>query len=163
MTFRGLLDALEAFIKNELRELTLPVKSEEWNNEPLFRGIEVYKQKMPRPVDVEERIPYILLQLLNGVDDIKDGRDENTVNVRIIITIYDEDPESGALITETIVERLRVGLQQAGAIGKYFELQKPFEYIFYPDDTEQYNPYHLAEISTKWKIPPVERKLPFNW
>lgn len=106
----------------------------------------------------------LLLQILNGADDMSNGRSESTINVRILIAVYDEDPEQGALATENIVERLRVSLQRAGSIGKRFELVKPFEYLFYPDDTVQYDVYHLAEISTKWKIPPVERALPrMDW
>lgn len=165
MTFRGLLDALEAAVKAELGTMQLPVKQEGWDDQPLSRDVEIFKQKVPPVTDVEQKIPYILLQIVNGVDDVdSNGKNENTVSVRMVITIYDEDPDQGRLAAQNIVERLRVGLQRRGVIGKRFELTKPFEYAFYVDDTALYNPYHQAEIMTKWKIPPVKRQMsPYDW
>lgn len=163
MNLRALLDALADFIKTSLMEMRLPVKQEGWEGQPKNRAIEVYKQRMPSASDAKEKVPYILLQMLNGSDDYQKSTGEwtNKVAIRVIITTFDWDPEQGALSLLNIVEKLRFDIEKAGVIGKRFELLEPFEFLIYPDDTM---PYHVAELSTVWSIPAVEREIPgLHW
>ncbi|MCD8052256.1 MAG: hypothetical protein LUE89_11370 [Clostridiales bacterium] len=158
-SLRGLLDALQIFVKDSLKEMQLPVSQEGPGDDPMTRPIEVYKQRLDDPTNAREKIPYILLQILNG----EDTRDSNTrepeasVTVRAIIAIYERDPSEGALALINIVEKLRMDLLRTGVIGGAYEILEPFEYLFYPEDTI---PYHVAELSTTWRIGTVERVVP---
>jgi hypothetical protein len=157
MNLRALLDALAEFVETSLQEMRLPVKQEGWDDQPRTRAIEIYKQRMPSASDAKEKVPYVLLQMLNGSDDEKaSGEQEHKASIRVIVTIFDWDPQQGALSLLNIVEKLRFDLLKAGIIGDRFTLLKPFEFLIYPDDTI---PYHVAELSTVWGIPAVEREI----
>ncbi|MCD8355866.1 MAG: hypothetical protein LUE11_04765 [Clostridia bacterium] len=165
MTLNGLLEALKQFIEDDLKELILKVPPEYEDAEDLPRNqavkerpIIVYKQRTP--IRGEEPLePYIQLVIANGKDDrTNDGSDENTINVRMGIVIYDEKPDEGALTLMHIVEKLRFDLQSRGQVGDRFILKKPFEFLFYEEETEN---YHIAEISTVWQVPAVQQQIPF--
>ena len=154
-TLESLLDCMKEFIAEDLKEYQLPVKQDGWEGQPNYRPVEVCEMAMPEPDEDHERIPYILLQLLNGRDERgEDGQMKCVANVRVIITIYDPDKREGKLALLYIVQRLRRDLIRAGVIGGCFELQWPLEYLIYPDDSEW---YHLAELSTQWAVPAEER------
>lgn len=149
MTLENLLDDLKAFLQEDLKEIRLPVNPKS-NEDTAPRAFTVYKMGLPEPEDWEGRIPYIILQMLNGTDSEK----ENTVKVRILITLFNRDREEGRMTLLHVVQKLRLDLQRKGVIGRRFVLQQPFEYLFYTDDT---GPYHLAEIMTVFSVPPIER------
>lgn len=154
----NLLDCLKEFIEEDLKDCTLPVKQDGWEDQPNERPIEVHEMTMPEPDEDHERIPYILLQLLNGKDERgNDGQMHSIVNVRIVITIYDRDMREGRMNLLYIVQRLRRDLQHKGVIGNCFTLKMPLEYLIYPDEIEW---YHLAEMATQWEIPAEERQVP---
>jgi hypothetical protein len=156
MTLRTLLDVLADFVREDLKEMVLPVSQELYTENPPMRAIEVHKQRMPSPEDQKKRAPYILLQIVNG----DDRKDESVVNVRMIIVTFEWSAEQGALSLLNIVEKLRFDLQKKGVIGKAFELEKPLEYLIYQEDI---TPYHVAELSTNWKLPVIEREVNFNF
>ncbi|MCD7918640.1 MAG: hypothetical protein LUG45_00895 [Clostridiales bacterium] len=161
MTLRGLLDALADFTEDALKDIQLPVKQEGHDEERFTtRAVKCYKQRMPEPDDAEQRCPYILLQLLNGSDDRDNTTSiqENEAVIRMVISTYDRDREQGSLAVLTIVERLRFLLLKTGVLAERYELLTPLEFQIYPDDT---GPYCLAEMNTVWRIPAVERNLPF--
>ena len=150
-----LLDCLKKFIEEDLKEYRLPVKQDGWTDQPEYRPLDVHEMAVPEPSDEHARIPYIMLQVLNGRDERgNDGQMKCIVNVRIIITIYDDNKREGKLQLLQIVQRLRRDFIRAGVIGDCFELQWPLEYLIYPDETEW---YHLAEMATQWSIPAEER------
>lgn len=154
----NLLDSLKEFIEEDLKDYRLPVRQDGWRDQPLERPVEVSVLQMPDPDEERERIPYILLQPLNGKDERdKSGQMKAVVNVRLVITIYNMDKGEGKLQLVHIVQRLRRDLIHSGVIGGCFELQWPLEYLLYPDDTEW---YHMAEMSTQWSVPPEERDVP---
>lgn len=153
-----LLDALKAFIEEQLKDYMLPVKQEGWSHQPLYRPAEVSEMTMPDPDEDHERIPYIEIQVLNGKDERDQyGQMKSTVSVRIIVTLYNKDKLEGRMQVLHIIQRLRKAFLQRGVIGGCFELQMPLEYLIYPDDTEW---YHLGEMATSWSIPGVERVVP---
>lgn len=151
----SLLDCLKKFIEEDLKEYRLPVKQDGWTGQPERRVPDIHEMAVPEPSEEHERIPYILLQVLNGRDERgSDGQMKSIVNVRIIITIYDDDMQGGKMQVLQIVQRLRRDLIRAGVIGGCFALQWPLEYLIYPDETEW---YHLGEMATQWSIPTEER------
>lgn len=157
-TMEALLDALKAFIEEQLKDYRLPVKQEGWESQPPYRPAQVSEMAMPDPDEDDERIPYILLQLLNGKDERdRDGQMKSTVSVRLIITLFNKDDLEGRMQVLHIIQRLRRAFIQRGVIGGCFELQWPLEYLIYPDKMEW---YHLGEMATVWSIPAVEREVP---
>lgn len=155
-TLERLLDNLQDFIKETMKGYSLFVKQEGWNDQPLTREAEVSQMIMPDADEEHERIPYILLQMLNGSDKRDNsGRMVSKVNVRIVIAIYNKDKLEGRLQLLRIVQKIRFELWNAGVIGKTFTLDN-LEFLLYPDDTEW---YHMGEMSTDWIIPPVQRDL----
>lgn len=149
-----LLEELKKFIEEDLKEYRLPVKQEGWTDQPLLRPVEVYQMVMPEPDEEHEKIPYILLQMLNGRDKRGDDRRiKSVVNIRIVIEIFNRDNLEGRFQIIHIIETLRRDLWRAGTIGTAFELEG-MEFLIYPDDTEW---YHAGEVSTNWIIPSEER------
>jgi hypothetical protein len=154
---RSLIDALADFIREDLKEMLLPIKQEVWTEDQPERAIEVHKYRMPSAEDAKDQVPYILLQMLNG----EDLENESKVAIRAIIVTFNWDPEQGALSLLNIISKLRFDLQRTGVVGEMYELKKPFEWLIYPDETM---PYHIAEISTTWSVPVIERDVPFlHW
>lgn len=159
-TMDDLMDNLQAFIEKELQEFRLPVKQDgTWKHEPICRPAEVYQMTMPEPDEDHERVPYILLQFLNGKDERNQrGQMECVLSVRVIITIFNRDKQEGRLQLLYIIQRLRKAFLLAGVIGGCFELRLPLEYLIYPDDAES---YHLGEMATMWVGPGFERDIPW--
>jgi hypothetical protein len=149
MTLKNLLDCLSEWAERELKDISLPVKQDGYDGQPEYRPIKAYQMAMDDPSDAEERVPYVLLQLINGT------KEEATV--RWVITTYDKDRHQGKLAVLNLVERIMMGLQRDRVVGGCYKLLDPIEYLFYTDDT---GPYHLAELATKWTTPTVEREIP---
>lgn len=157
-TVEALLDALKEFIEEDLKDYRLPVKQDGWKGQPLQRPIKVHSLVMPDPDEKHERIPYILLQPLNGKDGLTPGgQSEAEASVRIVVTLFNRDKREGRIQLLHIIERLRMDLIGKTVIGKTFELKLPMEWLIYPDEMEW---YHLGEISTTWSLPAPERKVP---
>ena len=155
-TLEKLLDDLQEFIQETLKDYRLHVKQEGWEGQPLTRDVEVSQMIMPDPDEEHEAVPYILLQLLNGSDKRNQrGRMESKTNVRIIIVIYNPNKLEGRLQILRIIQKIRYEIHRAGVIGKMFGIDS-LEYLIYPDDQQS---YHMGEMSTEWTIPPVERDL----
>ena len=155
-TLEKLLDDLQEFIQETLKGYRLNVKQEGWENQPLERELSVSQMIMPDPDEENERIPYILLQLLNGSDKRNErGQMESRANVRIVIAIHNPDKLEGRLQVLRIIQKIRYEIHRAGVIGQMFTIGN-LEYLIYPDDTQS---YHMGEMSTDWAIPPVERDL----
>lgn len=116
----------------------------------------VFLMNTPDRSDMISRIPYLMIQFLSGKDkrnaDI--GDEESTVNIRILIAIYNDDGEDGGLQVLEIIERIRILLQKGRLLDQQYMLQMPFDYEVYPDDT---GVYYLGEINMVWSIPRIER------
>ena len=121
----------------------------------------MYKMRLPNKEDQIQKVPYILLQFLTGKDDKKDSEPEDSeCTVRIVVATYSENGEVGAYDVLNVILRIRTELEKIGIIGGYFVLQKPLEYIVYPDSTE---PYYLGEMITNWSIPTIKREVEATW
>lgn len=157
-TLEKLLDDLQEFIQEVLKDYRLYVKQEGWDGQPPTRDMEVWQMTAPDPDEERERIPYIVLQLLNGADKRNErGQMESKANVRLIIVIYNPDKLEGRLQIVRIIQKIRYEIWRAGVIGRMFQIIN-LEYLIYPDDMQS---YHMGELSTEWTIPPVERDLSY--
>lgn len=157
-----LLDRLEEFVKEVTGDIKLQVKVRNLNpEEEKERAANVYKMRLPKKEDQVQQIPYILLQFINGKDDKKEKEPEESMcAVRIVVATYSEDGGQGAYDLLNVILRIRSELEKAGIIGGQFVLQKPLEYIVYPDSTE---PYYLGEMITNWSIPTIKREVEELW
>lgn len=154
-----LLDSLEEFVKEKTKDIKLQVrvrKSEQGQEKE--RAADVYKMRLPKKEDQTEKIPYILLQFLTGKDgEVQEG---STCKIRIVVATYAENDSMGAYDVLNVILRIRSELQKVGIIGGYFALEKPLEYIVYPDSTQ---PYFLGEMITNWSIPEIKREVEAIW
>ena len=132
-------------------------KQEREDEEPLTRAAEVHLMRLPDKDAETNRIPYILLQLLTGVDDQEAGKEpDSECRIRIVVATYSEDGSAGSMDLLNVITRIRVALLETGVIGKQFTLRKPLEYTCYPDDT---GTYYLGEMLTIWGIPTIKREV----
>lgn len=154
-----LLDAIQDFLEDKLKNVQFLVKPDEDDDEtPAVRGVRIFQQRMPNPDDPTPYIPCVLLQMMNGEDKrLEDGQEESRTVVRFIVTLYDPDPEEGAKALSNLISTMRYEMEQAGVVGGRYELMRPMQYQFIVDNTL---PYHLAEMMTEWRIPSVERVVP---
>lgn len=151
-TLQALLDRAEEFIREDMKEIRLPVNPKA-NEDTTPRPFDVMKMALEDPEDWEGRIPYILIQLLSG----KDQEGDATAKLRFIICTYDRNREAGKMALVHVVQKLRFDLMRAGTLGNEFALRKPLEYLFINDDT---GAYHLAEIHATYSLPEIERYIP---
>ncbi len=171
MTPIVLLKELKQFIEDNTKNIILPVRP--INNkiipEPSGKGkknaeeqskrraAEVHLMRLPNKDAETNRIPYILLQFLTGVDEQKSGEaSDSECKIRIVIATYSEDGSAGSMDLLNVITRIRVALLKTGVIGDKFVLRKPLEYAVYPDET---GTYYLGEMITIWGLPPVEQEV----
>lgn len=154
-----LLDNLEEFVKEKTKDIKLQVRVRgPERGQEKERAADVYKMRLPKKEDQTEKIPYILLQFLTGKDgEVQKG---STCKIRIVVATYAENDNMGAYDVLNVILRIRSELQKTGIIGGYFVLQKPLEYIVYPDSTQ---PYFLGEMITNWSIPEIKREVEAIW
>jgi hypothetical protein len=155
-TIRGLLDALETFLHDHLKEYQLKVKQEGWSDQPARRPIRIYKQTTPIPNDDEPMIPLIQMQVITGEDSWSQSKKIETsqVNVRLTIFIWDPDVVEGKLTLLDMIEKIRFDLKREKVIDGY-SMDTELEFLIYPDNTDG---DHIAELSTTWNIPVVVPK-----
>ena len=159
MTAINLLECLEEFVKEKTADIKLQVKVRNRNpQEVKERAADVYKMRLPKKEDQMEKVPYILLQFLTGKDgEVQEG---SACQIRIVVATYAENDSMGAYDVLNVILRIRSELQKVGIIGGYFVLEKPLEYIVYPDSTQ---PYFLGEMITNWSIPEIKREVEVIW
>lgn len=156
-----LLDALQAFIEVETKDILLPVRVDRKSGEAKERPAEVYKMRLPTKDAETQRIPYILLQYIKGTDTQSAGeKPESNCMVRIVVATYSEDGEEGAMGVLNLLTRIRIALLRDGVIAERFLLKPPIEMIVYPDSTP---PYYLGEMITEWQMPIVESEVQMLW
>lgn len=157
-----LMERLADFVQDVTKDIKLQVRVRNQNpEEEKERAANVYKMGLPKKDDQTQKIPYILLQFLTGKDDKQAGEpEESDCKIRIVVATYSEDGGVGPYDVLNIILRIRSELEKVGIIGKQFALQKPLEYIVYPDNTQ---PYYLGEMITNWSIPTIKREVEEIW
>jgi len=162
MTPINLIDALESFVAEQVKDICLAFRSKD-DQEDQCRAPGVYKMKLPDKDSETKLVPYVLLQLLTGKDAQVPGQAvESECKVRLVIATYSEDNGVGAYDLLNVITRIRTGLLKEGMIANQFllKLESPLEYIVYPDDT---SPYHLGEMITTWELPSIVREIREVW
>lgn len=152
MTPINLLEELKKYIEEKTENILLPVKQRKGERQA-DRPPNVYLMNTPTKEGETQQIPYIILKYLTGKDE---EEETSQVAVRIIIAVYEEDAEAGAIGLLNVISNIRYNLMKDRQLAKRFNLILPMENIIYPDDTR---PYYLGEIMTNWTIPPVRREL----
>ncbi|MBQ0067554.1 MAG: hypothetical protein KBS60_05190 [Phascolarctobacterium sp.] len=157
MTPVFLMDGLQKFIAEKTADIILPVRTRTGSNEVKERAAAVYTHGLPEADDAQQKVPYILLKFLTGVDEKQAGEpEESNCKIRIIFAVYSEDGQAGPLLLLNLILRVRSELKKAGLINGQFALDLPLEYIVYQDTTP---PYYMGEIMTNWSIPTVQREI----
>lgn len=157
MTPQMLLDELKLFIEECTKDILLQVKTKPSEASTASRrAAEVHLMGLPDKEAETSRIPYILLQFINGKDE---DDAESTCQVRIVVATYSEDGRVGAMDVLNLITKMRIELLKKGVIGDQFLMKKPLEYIVYPEDTK---PYFMGEMMTVWEIPDIKREVQFG-
>lgn len=153
MTAVILLEQLAAFTEEATKDLIMPTKMQDGDDEPIFRSAEVHKMRLPDSRSAKKKAPYIIHQVITG----KDTTDSSAV-VRSIFCVYNERENEGGLMLLNLMERLRIALLKAGTVGEQFtlDINAGMERMIYPDDTA---PFYAGEMISTWKMPRVEREV----
>ena len=162
MTKLVLLKQLKEFTEERVKDLLLPVAQQKEDEEPpKDRPAEVYRARLPDSRAAKKKAPYILHQVITGKDVQPAGQAATSrVTIRTIFCVYHKDEEEGGLALLNLMERLRIGMLEDQVIGKQFrlDLEAGLESLVYPEDTA---PYYAGEIISVWKLPVIERKVPY--
>lgn len=124
--------------------------------EPRFKRPDVFSMNLPERSDTVSRIPYLLVQFLNGSDKYdKDTDDEHSIaKIRIIIATYNPNGQDGGMQVIRIIDRIRIVFEKGVLLNRQYTLQKPIKWEVYPDDTGD---YYLGEMNMEWAIPEIKR------
>ncbi|NCE66070.1 hypothetical protein D1159_16155 [Pseudoflavonifractor sp. 524-17] len=168
MTKIVLLEQLKAFTAGVIGDLILPVAQQRGDSEPPPpRAAEVFLTRLPDSKAATKKAPYVLHQIVTGKDTQVPGEAGTAVaTVRTIICVYHPDEQQGGLALLNLMERLRISILEEGIIGKQFLFDRTIglESLVYPEDTA---PYYAGEMISVWKLPIIERKVPYgqehNW
>ncbi|MCL1904487.1 MAG: hypothetical protein FWF94_08780 [Oscillospiraceae bacterium] len=168
MTDIVLLEQLKTFVEEQTKDIILPVRpvknktTEEYQAEnPVVkhRVPEVFLQRLPDKDAETNRIPYILLQVLTGIDDQNsDGDYDSECKVRLVAATYSEDGQAGSMALMNVLTRLRVALLRERQVGQFL-LRLPLERVVYPDNV---SPYYLGEMLLTFEMPEIQREINFE-
>lgn len=163
MTKAVLLEQLKLFTAEAIRDIILPVARQKEDKElPQPRAAEVYRARLPDSKAAKKKAPYILHQIITGKDLNSPGqRPVNLATVRTVFCVYHNDEQEGGLALLNLMERLRIALLEQRIIGNQFriDLEAGLETLVYPEDTA---PYYAGEMISTWKLPAIERKIPYG-
>lgn len=153
MTAVILLEQLAAFTEEATKDLIMPTKMQDGDDEPIFRSAEVHKMRLPDSRSAKKKAPYIIHQVITGKDTTA-----SSAVVRSIFCVYNEREDEGGLMLLNLMERLRITLLKAGTVGEQFtlDINAGMERMIYPDDTA---PFYAGEMISTWKMPRVEREV----
>lgn len=162
MTRNILLERLRDFTTEVTKDLLLPVRIQ--SGDELFseRPASVYLMRLPDGTAATKKAPYIIHQVISGIDQQPLGEHvASSATVRSIFCVYSDDEQAGALLLLNLMERLRIALLRQVVIGNQFtlDLSAGLEIMIYPDDTA---PYYAGEMSSVWIMPAVKREVCFE-
>ena len=147
----------------------MPVEpQEEDEGQPAPRPAQIFGMNLPDGASYQREAPYILHQIINSKDVHPPGQIQpiGTAIIRSVFCVYHEDGQEGGLLLLNLMERMRIGLQEAVVIGKQFklDLEAGIETLVYPGNPNQtaVSPFYLGEMITTWHLPIIERKVPYG-
>ncbi|MCD8199809.1 MAG: hypothetical protein LUD25_02475 [Coriobacteriaceae bacterium] len=159
MTQTDLLNDLKEFTELITKDVILPTRIQKEDEEPGLRAPDVYLMRITDARSAEKKAPYILHQLITSKDkQAPNQRMTSQAQIRSIVCVYSRNDEEGGLMLVELMERMRIAILEAIAIGHQFTLDRDegVEILYYPDDTA---PYFVGEMLTTWNMPNIERKL----
>ena len=159
MTKVLLMEDLKRFTEKSVKDLLMPTKVQSAGEEPALRCAEVHLMRLPDSRSAHKKAPYILHQLITGIDQQQAGQlDTSGAKVRSIFCVYSDNEEEGGMMLLNLMERLRIALLRSRLIDDLYELdmEAGIETLCYPDDTA---PYFVGEMVSTWKCPVVEREV----
>ena len=109
MTKVELLEQLKLFTMEATNDLILPVSYQKSDKEPPPpHAADIYLTRLPDSKSAMKKAPYILHQIINGVDMQIPGKlDMASATVRSIFCVYHSDEQEGGLALLGLMERLR--------------------------------------------------------
>ena len=159
MTRIILLERLRDFTKEATADLIMPTRMQKGDTEQGYRPADVYLTRLPDGTSATKKAPYVLHQIITGMDQQPQGqRVTSSAKVRSICCVSNDDEQEGRLMLLNLMERIRVALLRQVVIGEQFtlDLEAGLEVLVYPDDTA---PYFVGEMISTWILPPVEREV----
>jgi hypothetical protein len=166
MTPIVLLEQLRDYVREQVKDIMLPVRSVK-NKTTADYAARVAVERAPRPPEVhlmrlpdkdaeENRIPYIVLQVLTGEDKQAVGDlPQSECRVRVVAVVYDEDASAGMMSALNVITRLRVALLRSGQVGQFL-LKPRLEWTVY--DVEL-NPCYVGEMMLTFEMQEIEREV----
>lgn len=160
MTEAVLLERLAEFIEEITKDRIYPVRRKAGVDDGKERAPNVYKMALPKKGHDDQLIPYIVLQVVTSKTAQAGGNPmERRCAVRIVFAIYDEDAMEGGNALLTLISAVEEKLLETQLIGGQFILSDTMETLVYPDNAP---PYHMGEMMTVWKMPPIERQVTYG-
>lgn len=162
MTRIILLERLRDFTREATADLIMPTRIQKADEKQGYRTVDIYLMRLPDGTAATKKAPYVLHQLITGMDRQPQGqRAESTAKVRSICCVYSDDEQEGGLMLLNLMERMRIALLKQVVIGNQFtlDLDAGLETMVYPDDTA---PYFVGEMLSTWELPAVEREVSYD-
>lgn len=168
MTSTGLLESIKAFTIATTKDLIMPVKPSEEDENPKPRAAGVYIGHLPEFNSTKRKAPCILHQIVTRKDVRRSGErfPSSAAVVRSAFCVYNEDEEEGGLMLLNLTERLRISLLRKVVLDKQFklDLEAGLEYLNYDSiGGKPTYPYYLGEMISVWIIPhTIEREVNYG-
>lgn len=172
MTRITLLEQMKEFSEALTSDLLLPVQMQEEDEEqPPNRAPTVYTPCLPELRAYARKAPFMTHEIVTGNDKVVNdphmGKRKTSVTVvRSCFCVYHQNEQEGKLALLTLMERMRIGLEETVVIGKQFklDLEAGVETLMYPGNPNQtaVSPFYLGEMITTWHLPIIERKVPYG-
>lgn len=157
MNPNDLLDDLDALIKEQTKDLLLPLRTdrgESRENGEKFRAPLTFTMDLPKKEDDTKLAPYILTQILTGTDEQKAAEDPSSMcSVRVVVVLYCENMGEGKRNVLNVITRLRMELLRRKIIGKHFVLSDKIDWVV---DPRSVGSYFSGEMLMNFKLPPIE-------
>lgn len=152
-----LLDNLDALIKDQTKDLLLPLRvdrGESRENGEKFRAPLTFTMDLPKKEDDTRLAPYILTQILTGTDEQQPAEDPSSVcSVRVVVVLYCNDMGEGKRNVLNVITRLRMELLKRRIIGKHFTLAGKIDWVV--DPRPPVGSYFSGEMLMNFKLPPI--------
>lgn len=172
MTKIELLVQLKEFTEERTRDLLLPVQPQEEDEAPPpVRAVTVYIPRLPELRAYAQKAPFMTHEIVTGKDKLESDPHSGKLShssavVRTCFCVYHADEQEGGLALLTLMERMRLALLEEVVIGKQFrlDLDAGVETLVYPGNPNQVavSPFYLGEMITTWRLPTIERKVPYG-
>jgi len=162
-----LLEQLKTFTENSIRDLIMPVRPSEEEEDPAPRAAGVHVGHLPEFDSVKRKAPCILHQLVTNkyVQLPGEPRPRGAAVIRSAFCVYNEDEGEGGLMLLNLMERLQISLLRQVVIGKQFklDLEVGLDTLVYDTTNRPTHPYYLGEMISVWKLPyTIEREVPYG-